>query len=279
MRIPHPCTRLHASRLSYIPFNDNSTSRRSHSREHDVCNFCHLPGFPSFLANTNNDLGVQLVLEHFSFACDHGPSFTNKASPSWDSKCRWNDVEACIKEDDLAWWELKKGRSEVTKRNSEKKFLTWSKTAWSASVSSVTPSPIAPKSLTLTKSSISWSAYCGCVFPTILPCESTSMAGFFGAATLPGVTVPPPPLPSYTFPCTHDAIVFVRIREEVPESTMAPFDATLTAAGTFVSLALLMTSDPAMEPSGGWEIWMKIGVLVTVASIIARAPVVYRTLV
>lgn len=196
MRIPHPRARLHAKRLSHIPLDDDSTGRRSDSRKHDVCDFRHLLRLFPFLANSNNDLWFQLVLERLSFASDHRPSFTNEASPTWDGKRGWNDVKTCIQEYDLAWWKLRKGRSEMKKQNTvSTEILTLSKTAWSASVSSVTPSPFAPKSLTLMKSSTSWSAYCGWVFPTILPCESNNIADFNGASTFPWVNCASPLFP------------------------------------------------------------------------------------
>ena len=69
-------------------------------------------------------------------------------------------------------------------------------------------------------------------------------------------------------------IIFVRTAGEVPGSTVSLFDATPTTTGTFVSLALLITSDPASEPLEGFGLRIKIGVLVTVASIIVKSPTV-----
>lgn len=61
-----------------------------------------------------------------------------------------------------------------------------------------------------------------------------------------------------------------------PAKTVAP--PATTAVGTLVSLALLMTNEPASFPLLACELRMKIGVLVTSASMMAWPPVVCKAL-
>lgn len=76
-------------------------------------------------------------------------------------------------------------------------------------------------------------------------------------------------VPLNTFPWPQEAIVVVP-----PPRTTAP-PTTPTAVGTLLSFALLMTIEPPNFPLLGVDVRIKMGVLVTVASIIACAPVVY----
>lgn len=59
-----------------------------------------------------------------------------------------------------------------------------------------------------------------------------------------------------------------------PDRTTAP-PTTPTAVGTLLSLALLRTIEPPSFPLLGLDVRTKIGVLVTVASMMACAPVLY----
>lgn len=57
-----------------------------------------------------------------------------------------------------------------------------------------------------------------------------------------------------------------------PASTVWPVDSTPTATGTLVSFALFITREPSSVPPLATEVRTKIGVLLMVASIIAREP-------
>lgn len=89
-----------------------------------------------------------------------------------------------------------------------------------------------------------------------------------GLAMLLCTNLPVGFVPVKTLPCPQLWIVVVP-----PVRTTAP-PTTPTAVGTLVSLALLITRDPARWPLLGCEFRIKIGVFVTVASIIASAPTV-----
>lgn len=79
------------------------------------------------------------------------------------------------------------------------------------------------------------------------------------------MNVPELDVPLKTFPCPHDAIVVVP-----PLKTTAP-PTTPTAVGTLVSLMLFRTREPPSEVLAV-DVRTKMGVLTTVASIIASAP-------
>lgn len=68
-------------------------------------------------------------------------------------------------------------------------------------------------------------------------------------------------------------MVFVLSAGEVPRRTFWP-PATVTATDTLMSFALLITSEPSSVPFDEADVRMNMGVSVTIASIIARAPVV-----
>ena len=78
------------------------------------------------------------------------------------------------------------------------------------------------------------------------------------------------------FPWAHAGIVFVASDEVVPGRTTLPL-ATPTAVATFVSLTLFKTIEPARLPFDGFEVQIKIGVLLISASIMACTPIVYMS--
>ena len=148
------------------------------------------------------------------------------------------------------------------------------RTVCNANVSSVLPSPTAPKSLTLTKLQTSTSSYWGWTLPTILPSGVNNEGLLYGAAISPCIKVDfNGSDPWLTFPCAHAAIFLVGAEGDVPGKTTVPFN-TPTATETFVSCTWFNTIDPARLPLDGFEVRMKIGVSVISASMIAWAPVV-----
>jgi hypothetical protein len=88
---------------------------------------------------------------------------------------------------------------------------------------------------------------------------------------VPSVNFPVELDPLYTFPRPQEAIVVVP-----PARTTAP-PTTPTAVGTLVNLMLFRTREPAPMSTLllGVAVRTKTGVLVTVASMIASAPMVW----
>jgi len=110
--------------------------------------------------------------------------------------------------------------------------------------------------------------YWGWDFPNILPEVSSREDGLFAATMLPCVKVAVPLVPEKTFPCPQDVIVVVP-----PARTVAP-PLTPTAMGTLFNLMLFKTSEPPSFPLLAVDVRIKMGVLVTTASMMASDPTV-----